>query len=762
MSLSVKRSDFFDVLGFVFEAEIHVGLNSEVLIGYHKELDDRVLVKIWKFKGGAVDLIGDVDPQKFLGQQTFPEEGVPLIYDCGRFDDLFYQIFQYVEGESLHQLLFRGISLSDLCDVLCQVASILDNLHKENIYHLDLKPENILVAGENKAFLIDFPPDFTVFGEEEGMLRKEVELSTPEYMSPEYTRFGDPSAGADFFSLGVVLHQSLTGYLPALPETDTGMAPTSQKMSLSRLPNQFSDYQGLMEKALDSSPDKRFKSGAEFVAGLKNLKDEMSSLDLSIRNEPISSEEIFRVGSYEFDRINENARNLDSTNSHSNKIFRRVAVTFVGVLMLAGTSFFVAKTGFIPEFISNFIPLNIDSDIESARLQAQSLGEDPNQGLSTIMAAYNRLLTLAPADESVVSDMADLKAGWINSIRDALDEGRYKTAESRMEEAEASFVQDASLNELSIRLQNWQRAELLFETSLSLRLGFSEKEAPVLNSAMIVYQNVLRLAPGHEGALEELKDISGRFAEMAAGAFAVKDLTGAINYLERANTADSTIGALEEVRDLLSQANELKVTIDMTLDKASVYRSINQLVSPAGENAAELYNRVLVAEPKNILANQALGEVTSRIQMMANRLLQQGDLSEAERLLNQSVNAGLEEGFLADIRKQIGSERGRVEQVSRSLKTARELMSKGYLTLPLGNNAVDELRVVQGLDPENLEALEMLYDCANILVNVAKDANEFGFFSDALDYLDLAIAIDPGKKAWIELREAWQTKFDFP
>ena len=266
---------------------------------------------------------------------------------------------------------------------------------------------------------------------------------------------------------------------------------------------------------------------------------------------------------------------------------------------------------------------------------------------------------------------------------------------------------------------------------------------------------MLRLAPSHQGALVELKLIAAEFTRLAKEAFAVRDLTGTISYLERAQAADASIQDLEDVRDLLSQAVELRTTIRAILDEARLYRSMDQLVEPAGGNAAELYNRVLVVEPKNAIAKQAIDELASRILADASRFLELGDLFRAENLLEQASLAGIDEGLLAGLSKQIDAEKERIGQIARYLNSARDLMKKGYITTPVTENAVAKLRAVQSIDPNNKEAFNLLSTCADILMKVAKDAHNYGFPEDAFDYLDLAIAINPRESSWSELRAEW-------
>ena len=95
---------------------------------------------------------------------------------------------------------------------LLQLAQGLAALHGVGKVHRDVKPANVLVADDGRVTLVDF-----------GLVadRRGARLSTGgdlvgtvEYMAPEQALAGDLTAAADWYSLGVVLFEALTGQLP--------------------------------------------------------------------------------------------------------------------------------------------------------------------------------------------------------------------------------------------------------------------------------------------------------------------------------------------------------------------------------------------------------------------------------------------------------------------------------------------------------------------------------------------------------------------
>lgn len=92
-------------------------------------------------------------------------------------------------------------------DAFAQLVRALDALHSIGKVHRDVKPSNVLVTREGRVVLLDFGIA--------GDARKEARAAgTVAYMAPEQADAHAPSPAADFYAVGAVLYEALTGALP--------------------------------------------------------------------------------------------------------------------------------------------------------------------------------------------------------------------------------------------------------------------------------------------------------------------------------------------------------------------------------------------------------------------------------------------------------------------------------------------------------------------------------------------------------------------
>jgi tetratricopeptide (TPR) repeat protein len=144
--------------------------------------------------------------------------GIARLVDGGRTPDgRPYLAMEFVDGEPItHHCDARRLAVADRLELFVQVCEAVAYAHRHLVVHRDLKPSNVLVtetSGRAAAKLLDFGVArlLTPDGDQTQTGRR---MLTPAYAAPEQVAGGPVTTSADLYSLGVLLHELLTGHRP--------------------------------------------------------------------------------------------------------------------------------------------------------------------------------------------------------------------------------------------------------------------------------------------------------------------------------------------------------------------------------------------------------------------------------------------------------------------------------------------------------------------------------------------------------------------
>lgn len=247
---------------------------SIVYKGVHSILNMPVVIKMMRH-----DLA--LDPEFLSGFwneaktiANLNHENIVKVYDIEEMFRTVFIIMEYVEGESLKNLIdrLRRIPPGVAVDFLVQICSGLNYAHQQGIIHRDINSSNIMVQRNNRLKILDFGLACPIGVEDHSF------LGTVFYMAPEQIEGEVLDQRTDIYALGITAFEMLTGQRP-FPEEDIGALmdmhlhqeipdPAEIVPDLPDVLRQF------IMKACQRSPNQRYQSVAQALNDLLPLSHE--------------------------------------------------------------------------------------------------------------------------------------------------------------------------------------------------------------------------------------------------------------------------------------------------------------------------------------------------------------------------------------------------------------------------------------------------------------------------------------------------------
>jgi len=189
---------------------------------------------------------------------------VPLKF-CFQNPDKLYLVLSFINGGELFHHLQREGRFSEERSRLytAELLSALECLHSMDVIYRDLKPENILLDYTGHIALCDFGLCKLNMGEAE---RTNTFCGTPEYLAPEVIKGEGYGKTIDWWTLGILLYEMLSGLPPYYDEDHHTMYRKILKDPLTFPAEIKPDARALLTRLLDRDPNNRLGAkGAEDI-----------------------------------------------------------------------------------------------------------------------------------------------------------------------------------------------------------------------------------------------------------------------------------------------------------------------------------------------------------------------------------------------------------------------------------------------------------------------------------------------------------------
>ena len=273
---------------YKIEALLGTGGMGQVYRGVHQFLKVERAVKVMN-PGVASDPTFQARfQQEAQAAAALNHPNIVEVFDFGEQDSQYYMVMELVTDGSLRSLLRQRASgqtweLPLGLDLIRQAAEGLGYANSKGMVHRDIKPDNLLLQklSDSPAGQTQYLLKITDFGlarlAEGGGVRtvSGVVMGTPAYMSPEQCQGGAVDGRSDIYSLGVVLYEVATGYLPFQAASVSEaiykhvfVAPPPPRQVRPDLPQTLED---IILRCLAKKPEGRFANGADLARALRGV-----------------------------------------------------------------------------------------------------------------------------------------------------------------------------------------------------------------------------------------------------------------------------------------------------------------------------------------------------------------------------------------------------------------------------------------------------------------------------------------------------------
>lgn len=225
----------------------------KVYLLYDRKCGRKLLLKCSEKEKGSLE-----NEAEILSQ--LKGEGIPALFRCFDYENCIFLFREYVEGQTLKEYMDGKGKFSEeqAAEIGIKLCNILSYLHSRRppVIHRDIKAENIVITNDKRIYIIDFGTarDYSPMSSQDTHI-----MGTPATAPPEQFGFGQTDERSDVYSLGVLLHQLVTGEV---------------NLKKGSVPGRINK---VIKRCTDFSPDARYKGAADLNKALLPLQNKERS-----------------------------------------------------------------------------------------------------------------------------------------------------------------------------------------------------------------------------------------------------------------------------------------------------------------------------------------------------------------------------------------------------------------------------------------------------------------------------------------------------
>lgn len=310
-----KINDRYEIVRSIGE-----GGMANVYLGYDTILDRNVAIKV---------LRGDLsNDEKFvrrfqreaLSASSLSHPNIVEMYDVGEDNGIYYIVMEYIEGQTLKQLLKRrgSLTLSEAIDIMLQITEGMAHAHDSYIIHRDLKPQNIMIQDDGQIKITDFGIAMALNSTQ--LTQTNSVMGSVHYLPPEQAAGKGSTIKSDIYSMGIIFYELLTGSLPFKGENAVEIALKQMKEPLPDLrednPSIPMSVENVIIKATAKNPKNRYSDS-------RAMHDDL----LTVLDDDRINEEKYRYPYPEHEENTKTIKKLEEVKEDEEKIAEKIEDT---------------------------------------------------------------------------------------------------------------------------------------------------------------------------------------------------------------------------------------------------------------------------------------------------------------------------------------------------------------------------------------------------------------------------------------------------
>jgi tRNA A-37 threonylcarbamoyl transferase component Bud32/predicted hydrocarbon binding protein len=236
----------------------------------------------------AIKVLEPKVAQDELGRQRFRREWRALqlidhpriveVHEVGEINSLPYLVMEFLSGSSLqtYRSRFSSLPIHEILRIAIETTEGLLHIHQSGLIHRDLKPENLWIESPSLSVkIIDFGLAHLV-KEELRLTRTGTFIGTPSFMAPEQASGLKTDFRTDFFALGCILYDLITGKRPfdreSILSTFSALANHNPPEPIELVPEIPTKLSDLIMSMLEKKPENRPSSCQEILDSLIQIR----------------------------------------------------------------------------------------------------------------------------------------------------------------------------------------------------------------------------------------------------------------------------------------------------------------------------------------------------------------------------------------------------------------------------------------------------------------------------------------------------------